>query len=75
MKWVIPLMQRATVGVSPEKKSPTYELKTYTGYAFLSQAVVESHTEMSRKAQDLAQLYRASPDMANFPLSRLQSPM
>lgn len=56
MRWVIPLMQRATVGVSAEKKSPIYELKAYTGYAFSPQAVVESHTEMSRKAQDLAQL-------------------
>lgn len=32
MRWLIPLVQRTTVGVSPEKKSPRYELKASTEY-------------------------------------------
>lgn len=53
-------MQRTAVGVSPGRKSPTYELKEYTGHAFSAQTVVESSTKVPRKAQCLVQLHRAS---------------
>lgn len=75
MRWEIPLMQRTTVGMSPERKNPTHELKGYTGYAFSAQTVVESNIKVPRKAQCLVQLHRASRDVSNFSLVSLQTLM
>jgi len=50
MSWEIPLMQRTTVGVSSERKSPAHEWKGYTGYAFSAQTLVESNAEVPREA-------------------------
>lgn len=66
------LKAKDNCGVSPERKSPTYELKGGTGYAFSAQTVVESNTGVPRKAQCLVQLYRASRDVSNFSLVSLQ---